>query len=633
MGIAVRRRTLALGIGLAVVGTGAVFSACSDSYTGPHGTGGGTSSSSSASAGGAGGMDITLDGGGGSCDTTCSNDLKNVIDCKGQVITACTADQGCANGACIGDPCMAAEVSKSSYGCDYWALKTVQRPQVDGACFAAFVANTWGKAVHLQVERDGQALPVETFAVVAKGTAPYPPYDPTSGLGVGEVAILFLSRQSLGGAAVADCPVAAAVDGETGISFTTTGNATGIGKAFHVTSDYPVVAYQMVPYGGAQAYVTSATLLLPTSAWDTNYIAINAYATAEPAIPLGQPSLDVVAYKDNTQVTILPKSDITGGPAIPGSSAPVAAAAANTQVTYTLNKGEFLQITQPAELTGSVIQSTESVGVFGASACMQVPQGQPDCDSAQQQLAPVRALGSEYVGVRYRGRGADLDGGTGGQEEVVPWRLVGAVDGTTLAWEPSEPPGAPKSIGLGEVVELSAAGPFVVKSQDGDHPFYLGTYMTGGGKTAPSPSGFAGEGDPDWVNVITPAQYLTDYVFFTDTTYPETNLVLVRTPSKVDGTLADVTLTCSGGSAPMAVTGWQPIGAYEYTRVDLSTGNFTSVNGCTNGRQELTSPLPFGVTVWGWGHKAEQTQLVSYAYPAGAGFQPINHVMIPPIPK
>jgi hypothetical protein len=156
------------------------------------------------------------------------------------------------------------------------------------------------------------------------------------------------------------------------------------------------------------------------------------------------------------------------------------------------------------------------------------------------------------------------------------------------------------------------------------HPFYLGAYMTGG---AP----FGGEGDPDWVNVITPSQFLTHYVLFTDPTYPETNLVVVRTASPSDGSFADVTLNCAGGG-PRTLDGFAPIGAYQYTRVDLSTGNFESVNGCSNGRQEITSARPFGVTVWGWGN-TEQTQYVSYAYPAGAGFQPINQVVVPPVPR
>jgi hypothetical protein len=620
MGTPFHKQTLALGMVLVGTSLAVGFSACNDSYRPALvGTGGSTSSSttvSSTSTGGQGGVNFDS---GPPCDNTCSNDLKTVVDCMGVVQKTCTVDQGCANAMCIDDPCHAAELSQSSYGCDYWALKTAQRLQADGACFAVFVANTWGKPVHLDVQRDGAPLQVlgttlkvsdYTYIPQGQGQAvTYTPYDDVAGLGVGQVAVLFLSRLSTG--SVVDCPKPAALDEETGVP------GTGRGSGFHITSDYPVVAYQMVPYGGGQAGVTSATLLLPTSAWDVNYIAVNAYkSAATDTPPAGDPSLDIVAYKDNTQVTILPKAAIVAG-------TNVAASAANTPVTYTLQTGQFLQITQAEELTGSVIQSTEAIGVFGASSCMNVPLMQGNCDSAQQQLPPVRALGSEYVGVRYRGRGQNLDGGV--QDEAVPWRLVGAVDGTTLTWDPLTPPGAPKSLALGELAEFTTTGPFVVKSQDVDHPFYLGAYMTGGKL-------FKGEGDPDWVNVITPPQFLNDYVFFTDPTYPETDLVLVRSPSKVDGSFADVTLNCAGAPAGQTVTGWTAIGAYEYTRVDLVTGNFMGQNGCENGRQELLSPLPFGVTVWGWG-ATQQTQFVSYAYPAGAGFQPINSVVIPPIPK
>lgn len=604
MASAVRRRTLAMGALATTTGLAALFVACSDSYRPIHPAAGGAPPSSTTGGGGST-LTLTFDDS-GPCPITCSNDLKSVVDCKGRVQGTCTVDQGCADGACIADPCKAAEQSKSSYGCDYWAIKTAQRPQADGACFAAFLANTWGKPLHILVEYGGQTLPVASFTGIPVGQGQaltYRPYDPAAGLGVGEVAILFLSRKSFGGSTVVNCPIPAALNEETGVV------GTGIGKGFHITTDYPVVAYQMVPYGGAQAYVTSATLLLPTSAWDTNYLAIGAYPSSDPHIAGGNPSIDILAHVDNTVVTLLPKVDIAGGPE-------VLSAVAGQPVTYTLNAGEFLQVTQPAELTGSPILASQPVGVFGASACMDVPLGQDDCDSGQQQIPPLRALGSEYVAVRYRGRG--------GKNEAPPWRLVGAVDGTELHYDPSAPPSAPTSLALGETAEFNAAGPFVVRSQDIDHPFYLGGYMTGG---AP----FSGEGDPDWVNVISPSQYLNHYVLFTDPTYPETNLVLVRTPSKVDGTFADVTLTCAGGVTKI-LTAWQPIGSYEYTRVDLVTGNFTSVDGCSNGRQEVQSALPFSVTVWGWGN-TQQTQYVSYAYPAGAGFQPINHISVPPVPR
>jgi hypothetical protein len=640
MGFPFPRRPFALALGLTATTVAAVFGACTDQYVPDQSTGGGgTTSSSKASTGGGGtGLGgINFDG--PMCNNTCSNDLQSVVDCNGVVQMTCPSNQGCANGMCIDDPCMAAQLSKSSYGCDYWAVKTAERVQADGACFAAFVANTWTLPVNLTVEYQGMApmangspLPSSDYIAIPQGSSPitYTPYDDATGLPVGQVAIVFLSRKP-GGQIVA-CPGGlTAVGAETGVPIDFPGDTgNGVGNAFHISTNYPVVAYQMAAYGGGQAGVTSATLLLPTSAWDTNYIAINAYEAGTMGMN-EWPALDIVAYQDNTVVTLLPNAPIAGPPD-PDAGIPTAAPA-NVPVMYTLNTGEFLQIMQPQELTGSVIQSTLPVGVFGASACMEVPVGQFSCEPGEQQLPPVRALGNEYVAVRYRARGSDVDGGVDSGNEPTQWRVVGAVKNTTLTWQPKPPTGAPTTINLGEVVEFTDPGPFVVTSQDIDHPFYLGAYMTGGGIPPPTPTLFAGEGNPAWVNVVAPAQYLDHYVLFTDASFPETDLVLVRSPSKVDGSFAPVMLNCAGNATSQTVAGWQPIGSYEYTRVDLSTGDFMGVNGCTNGRQELLSALPFGVTVWGWGHAASQTANVSYAYPAGAGFQPINKVMIPPTPQ
>src|SRR5262249_40394621 len=129
-------------------------------------------------------------------------------------------------------------------------------------------------------------------------------------------------------------------------------------------------------------------------------------------------------------------------------------------------------------------------------------------------------------------------------------------------------------------------------------------------------------------------QYLAGYVFFADPTYPETDLVLVRAQAK-DGMFKDVTLDCAG-----VLAGWQPVdntGKYQYTRFDLVRGNFQKQGNCDNGRREIHSDAPFGLTVWGWGTKATDpaflSTYVSYAYPAGASVQPINEVVVPPVPK
>jgi hypothetical protein len=287
---------------------------------------------------------------------------------------------------------------------------------------------------------------------------------------------------------------------------------------------------------------------------------------------------------------------------------------ANTPVTIMLQAGQYVQISQDAELTGSPIQSDKPVGLWAGASCLNVPVSAAACDSAHQQIPPVRALGSRYVGVRYRNRAAAMG------EETPPWRLVGAVDGTQLVWSPSAPAGAPLALAQGQLAEFQASGPFVVESQDASHPFYIAQYMTGG-------DGFGGEGDPEYVNIVPTGQYLNRYVLFTDPTYPETSLVVVRSPSPVDGTFADVTLPCAG-----VLTGWQPVGDFEFTRVDLVSGNFVNVGNCSNGRHEIASDQPFAVTVWGWGgYSSLFTQYVSYAYPAGASVKPINDVVVIPV--
>jgi hypothetical protein len=270
-------------------------------------------------------------------------------------------------------------------------------------------------------------------------------------------------------------------------------------------------------------------------------------------------------------------------------------------------------------------------------------------------LPPVRALGSEYVAVRYRNRGST--------EEVVPWRVVGAVDGTTLTYDPPQA-GAPASLAAGQLVEFDESGPFIVRSQDADHPFYLASYMTGGcgadstlddaggGSICPGTDDgpLKGFGDPEFLNVVPPAQFLPRYTFFTDPTYPETNLVLVRVRDPQTNAMPDVTLDCAG-----VLGGWQAVGSsgkYEMTRTDLSTGDFQGVGSCNNGVHTITASLPattgmpptpqVGVTVWGWGNEttwptdtsvtdelnAKFTRWVSYGYPAGANFKPLNTAVL-----
>ncbi len=524
---------------------------------------------------------------------TCSADFHEVLTCDGAPVTGCVGTQGCdlATGTCI-DACTAAANNRQSIGCEYYATFMQHWDGPGNRCFVAFVANTWNTPATIEVSYQGTALTVDDFARIPNGTGPgltYDAYDGAVGLAPGEVAILFLSGPQGAGPA---CPVASAVP--SGVAVT----GTGIGDAFRITTDVPVVAYQMNPYGGGSAAVTGASLLLPTSAWDTNYVVVNPQAAS-----IGVPTANIVAQVDGTTVTIEPTAAIVGGTGVPATPAGVS-------VDVLLDRGQHLQLTQSAELTGSIVQTDQPVGLMGGHTGMQVPVGTPYSDHAEQMIPPVRSLGHEYVGVMHRPR----------VDEPALWRVVGVVDGTDLTWS-TNIAGSPMSVQRGEAVDFISADPFVVESQDADHPFVLLELMSGS-QWQPSISGY---GDSDFVLGVPPEQYMPRFVFFTDPTYPETNLVVVR--RAVNGSFADVDLDCLG-----VLDGWESVGNYEWTRVDLSTGNFMSVDGCDNGRHEMTSAGRFGLWVWGWGTPltTPNTQNVSYGYPGGMNVQPINDVVLDP---
>jgi hypothetical protein len=527
------------------------------------------------------------------CQRHCSDDLHQVLDCNDAVVDVCAGTNACnsSQAACT-NACEAAESNHRSIGCDYYAVHMdTYQPKY---CFAVFVANTWTAPAKISVDYNGTPLSIEGFARLPVGSGPslsYAPYSAVNGIAPGEVAVLFLGGET---GASPRCPVPTAVPTANRI-----GNA--IASAFHITTDVPVVAYQISPYGGGSAGITGGSLLLPSSAWHTQYVAVNtAPSTTDP--PSGKPSLNIVAREDGTTATIVPTVDVAGGAGIP-------AGPAGQPITISLAKGQHAQISQDAELTGSIITANKPVGFMAGQTCMAMPGTASFCDHGEQMLPPTRALGHSYVGVMYRPRVAS--------ETSTFWRLVGAVDGTELTW--STDVGGPSTLSKGQSKMFQTGTPFQVSSQDKEHPFMLFTYMTGSQFVAD------GYGDPDFVLGVPPEQYLKQYVFFADPTYPETNLVVVRARG-ADKQFKDVTLDCLG-----TITGWQPVGTdHEYTRVDLVTGNFAAVGTCSTGRHEIGSAAPFGLWVWGWGTPLTTTftRNVSYGYPGGMNVAPINDVII-----
>ncbi|MBL8919848.1 MAG: IgGFc-binding protein [Myxococcaceae bacterium] len=477
----------------------------------------------------------------------------------------------------------------SSLGCEFLVAPVPPEVATEGSCYAVVLANGGAETVEVRVERGGLALFPFSYAFLLRGAdGGQPSYTSLQSQGSAallpsnEVAVLFLARET--GAGGTACPRAAAVSQP----FQVTGPA--VLDAFRITTSGPVAAYDIYPYGGAPSHVTSASLLLPTTAWATTSVGLT------PAPPTGpyNPFLQIFATEDLTMTFIESPVAIVGG-------GPVVGSPARQVVGRLLRRGEVLQLQQAEQLGGAVVRSSRPVAVWGGHACMYLPNPVPACDSAHQQLPPVRHLGSEYVAVRPPSRAS-----TG---EDALWRFAGTTAATLLTYTPPVQ-GAPTRLDPGQVVEFWAPGPFVVRAQDQQHPF-LATQLMRGGQSV------GGLGDPEFVLLVPPGQFLSSYLFFTDHTYANTHLVFTRRQT-MNGTFEAVTLDCG---APLS---WQPTGDPRFQYAIRSWRRGES-GGCTNGIRRASSPEPFGLTVWG------TDSWVSYAYPAGMGVAELNTIDPDPI--
>ena len=562
--------------------------------------------------------DAAAPDGGGAC-FHCSPDLKTVFKgCAGEtatVVATCTADQGCGIDSCVG-ACESAALNKGSVGCSFSTVQPdTAHDDRNGSCFAAMIANTWDRPVQITAEYGATPLDVSKSLYMVTQTGTLPHYEPLTGpLLPGQVALAFLSDDpSNTGQFAVRCP------GGVTPAMVSPSNQNGTirTKAFHLMTDAPVAAYSMYPYGGAQSYIPSATLLLPQTSWSGDYVAVSS-GLLGPSPADTNTTSQIIASEDDTTVSMRATADIAAGAGVEPSLKGAVG-------TWTLAKGEVLQITQNAALSGSAISADKPIGVFGGSPCTVLPQygalgpntNQMNCccDTTQQQIAPFSQWGNRYSLVPYPSR---ISSATQSIREKVLWSFVGAASGTTLTYDPSAPPGAPSALGAGEVVTFLTDGITSVRSQDSQHPFHVAVYMTSAlydGGIPPIDSGLPESGkvtgDPDFVTVVPIDQYLDHYVFFVDFTFPESSLTVVR--KKTDGAFQPVALDCGG-----EISGFMPLGdELEYAWVTLTSGSVAQ-GACGYGRHEAKSKGVFSITVWGTGEYA------SYGYAAGRGTRVVN---------
>lgn len=540
----------------------------------------------------------------------CSRDLRSVVDgCdESVVITTCASDEGCSGTRCV-PACDAAASNGSSLGCEFATLPPSRFSDTSGSCFASFLANTWPTPIRIDADYAGTPLDLRDSIRVVRTEGENVTYEPFSGeLQPGDVAIVFLAQSPT--AIGTDpshwiaCPagVTPAVSADTSVA------GTSRGSSFHIKTTAPVTAYSIWPFGGAGSYASTATLLLPLASWKNDYVVTTAWERV--AQYDGKPTVQIVAAEDDTEITLFGSVPVQAGTNVEGADK-------GTPRTYRLSRGEVLQFAQKEDLLGSRIVSKKNFAVFGGHECMRIPQQVSACDAGQLQLLPVRSWGKEYAVAPYMTRLAS------GFPEKYYYRIVAAVDGTTLTYDPIRPDDAASTLKAGESTVFLTDKPFVVTSQDAEHPIGVYAYMTGCAFDAVRLE----DGDPEFTSVVPAEQFLDRYSMYVEPNYRNAHLVVVRArPEGPEGKdFEPVTLDCGG-----TLEGWKPIGTqgkYEYVQVPLRSFSVNQKVGegmCGPGRRELDSRGPFSVAVWG------TDSAVSYSYPGGSAIRTLNSLE-PPI--
>ena len=507
---------------------------------GPEGSGSGPESSDSGSSGDTG----SSSDGTGSSDTSSSSDSSSSNDGGTKFDLAPSGDAADDGGVMIPLSCDTIDMfPATSVGCEFFA---VQFPSYANALpYGIAVGNPSMETAMVTIEDmrgPGNSLRVITTFAVEPTESVLTPINGSGGLLPGEnhmVTALGLSPHA----------------------------------AFRVSSDVPVTAMQLFPVGGGPSHVSEASMLLPVNALDQSYIS-SGWLDFNGA----QGSVVVVAIEDAT--TVLTE----GG-------------------DYMLDAFDAWHFSSGAEGTGFFVGADKPVAVFSGIDCTMIP-ALPwyACDHIEEQMLPLSAWGTHYVGARHPHRVPNINP----QPEEVFWRVIAAVENTTITLNP---PVAGAQIQLATVGDWQSFGTAESFEATGDHPFLLVQYMSGcynviKNTGSPSNCNQGATGDPYMAQAVPVEQWLTQLPFLTDTSYPRDFVTIVRE----QGTT--VTLDCLG---EVSADHFTPIPGtiYEVGQVDLDINGGGGEGSCVDGAQFLTADKPVGVLVGG------MDWATSYGYPGG----------------
>jgi len=414
------------------------------------------------------------------------------------------------------------------------------------------------------------------------------------------------------------------------------------GGAYHLVSSLPVAVYQFsaLEYQGAGgppgkdwsscpnlggtgcfSFSNDASLLLPTTSMTGTYRVTGEHGSAS----LGGPILSITATANGTQVTVVLSSTASvvasgvADAAVGDGGVPIPTGAPGGTLNFSLNAGDVVELIGPATDTadfgGSLVTANKPIEVLTARQCANQPDPIAACDHLESSVFPAETLGRDYVVTVPTSPHATVVG-----HKV---RFYGNVDGTTLTYSPSQPPGCPSTLNAGQVVECTGTPDCATGTDnsstdgmDGDpvmvtcvaetfevtgtHEFEVSSFMLGGSAVDPTDVTTAQEGDPSMSPMVPVEQFRSRYDFLAPVDYEENYADVVVAPG--------TTLTLDG--APVTATATVLNASWSIVRVPLAS----SIDGgisMASGAHILTGTKPFGLQVIGYG------AYTSYQYPAG----------------
>lgn len=361
------------------------------------------------------------------------------------------------------------------------------------------------------------------------------------------------------------------------------------GGAFRLRTNLPATVYQ---FSGVDAFSlegSASTLLLPLSAWSSNYHVLGWQTHSPGNIPS---YVATIGHHSGTVVSMVPSAQTLPGNLLAGGGP-------QSPLSIALNDGDVTQVAvaESSEeldygLTGSVVQSggEHPIALFTAHACASVPDEEPNCNHIQEQLSPY-LYGTHFVAPPLPPRDPD-------NPEATLWQLYALENSTSVEIVDANNSSQELVLKAGETFELWHTGNGLEISTSRE--IAVAGYVT---NHADKPSTMP-IGGPEIFTLSPTTRWLDYYAVFTLPGWERSYAVVARAAGSevaLNGEVVDDELFAPAGEM------------YEFAAIPLADGM----------AHILTADEPFLVVSLGYGQGS------AYASLAGWGTQRPAHEPIP----